>query len=193
MYAGTFVGTQKQSLDPDWIWECLCTRDLLHLHLNLKGKESSPNPHLFFSHERVRNTPMSFTSTPAVEKQEKTHLSPVICALGECVPCYWCFHLLMLQNFVCVAVFSPSSSSQSSLDVILPPFSLPFFSYRAPGVRPSDLNLSSAHIKAIAELERPPLHPCRPLSRLLLLPLSHPPVKLQTPLSCHHLFAFFCL
>lgn len=107
MYAGTFVGTQKQSLDPDWIWECLCTRDLLHLHLNLKGKESSPNPHLFFSHERVRNTPMSFTSTPAVEKQEKTHLSPVICALGECLPCYWCFHLLMLQNFVCVAVFFP--------------------------------------------------------------------------------------
>lgn len=75
--------------------------------------------------------------------------------------------------------------------LFLPPFSLPFFSDRAPGVRPSDLNLSSAHIKAIGELKRPPLHPRRPLA-LLLLP-SHPPVKLQTPLSCRHLFAFFCL
>lgn len=37
-----------------------------------------------------------------------------------------------------------------------------------------------------------PLHPWRPRSFLLLSPL-HRPVRLQTPLSCHHLFAFFSL
>lgn len=71
----------------------------------------------------------------------------------------WCFKTLFVLLF-----FPPSSSIRSSLDVILPPFSLPFFSYRAPGVRPSYLNLSPAHIKAIGELERPSLHPCHPLS-----------------------------
>lgn len=183
----TSVCVEAKRMRPGWVRECLHTCEFFHLHLNLKGKECcSPNPHLsIFFPMKVRNTPMSFTRTPAVEKHIYLLWSGWAVAMLRIFPFLDAFKLCL-----CCCFLPLPPLPRRLLMLSFHPFLFPSFPIEPPASGPSDLNLSSAHIKAMGELQRPPLHPCRPLSLLLLLPPSHPPVKLQTPLSCHHLFFF---